>query len=104
MRSKRIGNQSRYRFGCPDHHIGARRQRIDNALQRRGTRDWAEHRVMVQSRGQGQNRGHRHGTEVIGSPPCERYTGSNEAISQVPSIFVKPTLTLLAANAPSGFS
>ncbi len=36
--------------------------------------------------------------------PARRYTGSNDEISQASLIFFKPTLTALAANAPSGFS
>ena len=36
--------------------------------------------------------------------PAQRYTGSKDEISQASLIFFKPTLTALAANAPSGFS
>ena len=51
-----------------------------------------------------QDRRHFHDAEGIAVRVYRAYTGSKESINQLPSIFVSPTFTLLAANAPSGFS
>ena len=92
--------------GRDDHDLGAGTQPLEDARQRRHACNGREHRLRarVEVRRQGQDRRHIHDAEGIAARVYLAYTGSKESINQLPSIFVRPTFTLLAANAPSGFS
>ena len=92
--------------GRDDHDLGAGTQPLEDARQRRHACNGREHRLRarVEVRRQGQDRRQIHDAESIAARVYRAYTGSKESINQLPSIFVSPTFTLLAANAPSGFS